>query len=74
MSQANAKAGKWYLDLPSSENIGRQTVIRAYLAGYREAQIEFSDLPCQHPFEKVISAGAKHNCTLCGKNIYDETK
>lgn len=24
---------------------------------------------CQHPFEKVISRGTKHNCTLCGENI-----
>ncbi len=24
---------------------------------------------CVHPFETVISAGALHNCTLCGKNI-----
>lgn len=25
--------------------------------------------PCQHPFAKVISAGAQHNCTLCGQDI-----
>lgn len=24
---------------------------------------------CSHPFEKVISAGALHNCTQCGENI-----
>jgi hypothetical protein len=25
--------------------------------------------PCVHPFDKVISCGNTHNCTLCGQNI-----
>lgn len=36
MKQANAKAGEYFNNLPVSENIGRMTVIRAYLAGHRE--------------------------------------
>ncbi len=29
---------------------------------------------CCHPFEKVISAGALHNCTVCGQNIEVATR
>jgi len=38
-----------------------------------QAMIEYSKQPaevlCEHPFEKVISLGKMHNCTVCGKNI-----
>ena len=30
---------------------------------------EYFKSECCHPFERVISAGALHNCTVCGQNI-----
>lgn len=34
-----------------------------------QPEMGFMEIDCPHPFERVISAGALHNCTLCGENI-----
>ena len=32
-------------------------------------QLEKENEKCVHPFERVISAGKDHHCTVCKKNI-----
>ncbi len=36
---------------------------------YAEPKENFLTDQCEHPFEKVISAGKHHNCTKCGMDI-----
>ncbi len=63
-----------YSDGDYSQFKGYENILMAmeeYAKKYHESRTKEE---CCHPFEKVISAGALHNCTVCGQNIEVATR